>query len=237
MKFHTAFPFSRLSFSCWRAQRKLSEYVDGALDSKNQRFVATHLKYCPMCQDRFQDLSRARSLCRKLKPVTIPSDVALRLRVMASREHARHASGNPSWFDFEPVAVRLKNLMQPLAIPFAGGIVSTLVLFSMMVPTYPRAVRTSVADDVPTTFYTDPTVKNMAPFALSSDEVVVELTIDENGRVVDYRLPAAPASASLRRAIENNLLFTTFTPAMAFGQPISGRILLSFRRSQIDVKG
>ena len=42
---------------------------------------------------------------------------------------------------------------------------------------------------------------------------------------------------ALRREIENNLLFARFTPAMAFGQPKQGKLLVSFRRSHIDVKG
>jgi hypothetical protein len=65
----------------------------------------------------------------------------------------------------------------------------------------------------------------------------VEVVINEEGRVVDYTLPAVPANSSLRREIENNLLFVRFTPAMSFGQPTTGRLRLSFRRSQIDVKG
>jgi hypothetical protein len=37
--------------------------------------------------------------------------------------------------------------------------------------------------------------------------------------------------------IGNMILFTSFTPATAFGQPTPGKLLLSFRRSKVVVKG
>jgi hypothetical protein len=116
--------------------------------------------------------------------------------------------------------------------------VSALFLFSMLVPTYPLMLEQGI-QDVPTAFYTEVSVKSLAPFGFTGDEVFVDLVIDEQGRVVDYTLPHLPAgqNAALRRAIENNLLFAQFTPATTFGQPTAGRIRLSFRRSQIDVKG
>jgi len=125
--------------------------------------------------------------------------------------------------------------MQPLAIPLAGGLTSSLMLFAMLAPSYPGVARASV-DDVPTAFYQEPSVKSIAPFGLSNDEVTVELTLDETGQVIDYYLPDK-ASEELRREVENTLLFARFTPALAFGQPTTGRLRISFRRSHIDVKG
>jgi hypothetical protein len=37
--------------------------------------------------------------------------------------------------------------------------------------------------------------------------------------------------------IGNMILFTSFSPATAFGQPTAGRVWVSFRRSHIVVKG
>ncbi len=227
---------SRTSLACWMAGRKLPAYADGQLAGSARESVSAHLRECAHCAGRLEAMTQTRELVRTLRPVTAPKDLTTRLRIIASREHARRASGNP-WFDLEPLLMRLRNLMQPLAIPFAGGIVSTLVLFSMLVPSYSVGVPAVVSADVPTAFYTDPAVKTIAPFAFSSDELVVDLVVDEQGRVVDYSLPNGPSNVALRRAIENSLLFTTFTPAMAFGQPTSGKVRLSFRRSQIDVRG
>lgn len=227
---------SRKSLACWMAARKLSAYADGSLASTSREALTAHLRECPHCAHRAEKMVQTRDLIRGLRPVQPPKELSTSLRILASRERARRLSGN-RFFDFEPLFTRLRNSMEPLAIPFAGGIVSTLVLFSMLVPAYPTGVKAESPNDVPTAFYTDPAVKSIAPFAFAGDELVVDLVVDEQGRVVDYSLPDGPQSAPLRRAIENSLLFTTFTPAMSFGQPTSGRVRLSFRRSQIDVRG
>ena len=83
-------------------------------------------------------------------------------------------------------------------------------------------------------------VKGMAPFFGGGDDVVVDVTVDEQGRMIDYAVVAgatALANASLRRRLENVLLFTEFTPATSFGQPMSSKTRLWFRTSRIDVKG
>lgn len=225
-------------FACWNAGRKLCAYVDGALRPEARRTVGAHLKQCVKCSRQYEDMVQAKGLLKVLPRVGAPKDLTVSLRILASRERVRRLSGRPL-FDFEPLMTRIRNMMQPLAIPFAGGLVSALVLFSMLLPSYPLRQSAMANLDVPTGFYTDPELKSLAPFSFSDPErvVMLELVIDENGRVVDYSLPDGPANASLRRAIENSLLFTTFTPAMSFGQPIAGRIRLSFQRSQIEVKG
>ena len=131
------------------------------------------------------------------------------------------------------------NLMRPLALPFAGGVFSAVILFSMwVVPSYP--VRASSTFDVPLGIQTDASVRRMAPIAATAEmDVVVDVTIDGLGRMVDYSIlsGAVPSDAALRRSIEGFLLLTSFTPATAFGQPVEGRLRLTLRSSHIDVKG
>jgi hypothetical protein len=60
------------------------------------------------------------------------------------------------------------------------------------------------------------------------------VTIDERGRVQGY----AVTRGHMTPEIENNLIvFSRFAPATAFGQPTWGRVLVSFRRTQISVRG
>jgi hypothetical protein len=166
------------------------------------------------------------------------------LRVIASRERQRRlarrslASTIGVWRDrFELFS---DNFLRAIALPVAGGVASAVVLFSMcVVPAYPlRAAHTTV--DVPTVLTTQVAVKGMAPFFGGGDDVVVDVTVDEQGRMIDYAVVAgasALANASLRRRLENVLLFTEFTPATSFGQPMSSKTRLWFRTSRIDVKG
>ena len=71
-------------------------------------------------------------------------------------------------------------------------------------------------------------------------EVVVDVTVDEAGRMVDYKIVSGfnfLTTAEVRRSLENRLIFTEFTPVTQFGQPISGKLRISFRDSEVDVKG
>jgi hypothetical protein len=230
---------SRINGTCGRTGDLLSAYVDGVLANAERRAVAVHLRECDSCSRRHAALTATRGMLRHLPPKNPPSDLSLRLGEIARREsalqRARVHGSRALQFAIDGARMRFRNLMQPLAIPLAGGVASSLVLFAMLAPSYPGVARASI-DDVPTAFYQEPSVKSIAPFGLSNDEVIVELTLDETGQVIDYHLPDE-ASPELRREVENTLLFARFTPALAFGQPTTGRLRISFRRSHIDVKG
>jgi hypothetical protein len=164
------------------------------------------------------------------------------LRVIASRERQRRFARRSLtatvglWRDRFELS---DNFLRSIALPAAGGLASAVVLFSMcVVPAYPLRAHTTV--DVPTVLTTEVAVKGMAPFFGGGDDVVVDVTVDEQGRMIDYAVVAgasALANASLRRRLENVLLFTEFTPATSFGQPMSSKTRLWFRTSRIDVKG
>lgn len=183
----------------------------------------------------------AALLCalRDLPARVPPPGLRTSLRVLASRERQRllGRQGGVAWRD--RFSLFASNLMRPLALPFAGGVFSTVVLFSMwLVPTYP--LRGDSTFDVPTILTTEATVKGTAPIGAGGGDVVVDVTIDGQGRMVDYTVVSgrnALNSEALRRNLENMLLFTVFTPATAFGQPTSGKMRLSLRTSHIDVKG
>jgi len=78
------------------------------------------------------------------------------------------------------------------------------------------------------------TVDTLPPFGFSGDNVVVQVMLDDQGSVVDYKLPDN-VSSKLRNDIANMILFTKFEPATAYGVPIATTVMVSFRR--IDVKG
>ena len=88
--------------------------------------------------------------------------------------------------------------------------------------------------------YTPP-VLAQSPFSngmerINAESIVIEAYMDANGRVQDYRILSAHAEADeIKPQLENMLIFTTFRPATAFGQPTSGRAVLSF--SKINVRG
>jgi len=180
-----------------------------------------------------ETLSRAlRSLPRRLPPPELASS----LRVIASRECLR-ALGREIVFA-DRLRLCFDNLMRPLALPFAGGIFSTIILFGMcLVPVY--SVHASSTADVPTGLHTDATLFATPPIAAAPGDVIVDVTIDPDGRMIDYKIVSGNVSRNeaLIRSIEGTLLLTRFTPATAFGQPVEGRMRLSLRTSHIDVRG
>jgi hypothetical protein len=194
-----------------------------------------------MSRERLSDerLSQIlRSLPRRLPPPALRT----RLRILASHERARRQTGAGSRLSVWAGRMMLfaDNLMRPLALPFAGGVFSAVALFGMwVVPTYP--VRAQLSSDVPTMLTTLPAVKNTMPIAVASGgDAVVDVMIDEQGRMMDYRVVAGAAiltNATLRRRLENTLLFTEFVPATAFGKPMISTVRLSLAWSYVDVKG
>lgn len=235
------------AISCYTAAGSLSSFVDGLLSDEEQRKMDTHLTDCGRCSAELRRMRQMRTTLRRMPVRVAPAGLNTRLKVVASQELVRQktrASVPAMWADWL-ATFRLwrENLMRPLAIPTAGGFLSAVVLFGilpigMLSPSL--AIPMATITDVPTGLYTQASIKSVSPVGFNDEDVVVELTIDDQGRILQYTIPDCPdmiKTAGLRRSIENSLLFTQFTPATTFGQPMSGKIRLSFRNSRIDVKG
>lgn len=228
--------------SCEEMIHRARLYPEGILSAADITAMQSHMAKCPSCAEQSATVRGLRRSLRSLPGRSAPAHLRSHLQVLGSREAARRRSTRTarerwrSWLlDFK---LWTDNLMRPLAIPTAGGFFSALFLFSVFasgitIPSVPGSA------DVPTGLYTEASVKSCLPLGFDGSDLVVELTINDQGRVIDYRLPNLPHAASreLLRNIENHLLFTQFTPATTFGQPTAGKVRLSFRSSRIDVKG
>lgn len=196
-----------------------------------------------MHMEEDRDLSTAlRALPRQTPPGLTTS-----LRVIASRERQRRLASQRGWWnrllDFsDRVSLRASNLMGPLVVPFTGGVFSAVVLFGIMLSTYPVHANTEAGFDVPTMLTTEATVKGTGPICTGEDGdvVVVDISLDGQGRMVDYTIVSGAAvlqNSALRRRLENMLLFTEFVPATAFGKPTTSRLRLPLLSSRVEVKG
>lgn len=185
-----------------------------------------------------------RRRLRLLPQRQVSDDLSMRLKVLASKESVRRRS-RASWGQVWRTSVadlRLwtNNLMRPLAIPTAGGFVSALFLFGVLAPSLaPSGGRlTAGQPDVPTVLYTEASVRTFIPLGFHQEALLVEVTIDGDGRVIDYSLPnGLPKNHPIPRNIENYLLFTQFTPVTNFGQPVKAKVRISFQSSRIEVRG
>ena len=171
-----------------------------------------------------------RQLLSDLPTRPVPVEVRTKLRVIASHERDRRLGRFQS---FERWALHFNNFLKPLAVPAAGGLLSSVFLFTALAHTL--NIRQYVLNDVPLNIYTQVSVDALSPFGAVGADVIVEVTIDERGQVADYAVANGRVSQAQLRQIGNLLLFSTFTPATAYGQPVPGKILVVLHH--IDVRG
>lgn len=225
--------------SCQTVQKFISAYMDRKLAGEERDIVARHLAGCRECASHSEQLLHLRSVLRSLPVPAPPKSLTSRLRVVASHERARRVSRVTwkSWFDglSSRIGLTIDNMMRPLALPFAGGLLSALCLFGVLMPTL--LFQYKLSDDVPTAFYTEASLSRISPAGFMSDETIIELTINERGQVTDYSVPFGKLDQSLQIQLANLVMFSQGAPATLFGQPTSGKVLVSFRRSHIVVRG
>jgi putative zinc finger protein len=218
---------------CSQARSLFSPYLDGAVNGRQMRDLGNHLEQCPACNRDYALLSETQRAVGSLGRRQAPPELALKLRVALSQEVARAHTRS-----FAGMQVRLENALNAFMVPATAGVLSAIVFFGLLIGLFALPVQAN--NDVPTMLYTPP-VLAQSPFSagmdhLNAESIVVEAYIDANGRVQDYRLLSAPQEADqIKPQLENMLIFTIFRPATAFGQPTSGRAVLSF--SKINVKG
>ena len=199
---------------------------DSRLREPERAAAVQHLAECADCERYERELRFVSLALREARPKRPPVDLTYRLRVLASHERARMIAGSNWW---STLRFRLNQILRPLAVPAAGGFFASLLAFAILVPNF--TVHANTTNDVPVGLYTQVTILNPSPFGFDGQDVMVELTIDQNGAVSDYSVPGGKLSKDEMRAVGNFLLFTSFKAATAFGQPVSGKMLLNIALS------
>ena len=231
--------------TCQSVHVQMSSLLDRMLTGAERRDVLAHIESCRLCNARFEAMRNLRAELRKMDRAALPGGLIVQLRVLASHERVRHLS-RVSWsarlaYWRDRIRFEFDNLMRPVALPFAGGVLSALILFGMLVPTL--SFRHNVSDDLQLSIVSDPDGRvvgwtgdfpRLEPMNTvgSSDEAVVELTIDEQGRVADYSV----SQGQLTPEMQSIILFSRFTPATFFGRSTWGKKLVFFRRHR-SVRG
>jgi hypothetical protein len=223
---------------CKAIQESLNGLVDKQLPEAEMLEVKSHLAECRHCSLRYEQSLRLREALHAL-PVAKPSKrLQVQLQVIASREWLRagRAHSVPSRLEYLGWRFRLlmDNMMRPLAVPTAGGLLSAVLLFATLMPSL--GFERNLDNDVPIFNYQEATiysVPDFVPRARNVDDTLVdiEVEVDSQGRLLNYSVESGQMTGELG----NMILFTTYSPAKMFGTPTVGRIIL--RRSRIVVKG
>lgn len=224
---------------CSDVQAGFTEYLDGRLNGREMHEIAAHLDDCRDCAREWASLRETQRSLAGLGPVPEPKDLLLRIRVAVSHERAR-SRRNP----FESVALAWKNTVGPFLLQASAGFASAVLLLGtvvFLVTMFAQPESVQASKDEPLGMATAPRFLYLSSGAQSdeisatTDPVVVEAYVNDEGQVYDYRILSGRDDAATRSEVENLLLFSVFEPAKFFGQPVRGLAVLSF--SGVSVRG
>jgi hypothetical protein len=223
--------------SCENVQERISLLLDCNLPAAEREYVLAHLDACGQCGERFESMQSMRASLRDMAQPRVPVALATQLRVLASHERARRiARKNLStrmahWVTATRLA--FDNMMRPFAVPVTGGLMSSLVMFSLLVPSlsfpHNHSYEPPLAVAETDVQWGDPDGKIVGATAdharllpgsavIYGNEVSLTLLIDERGRVQDYYL----SGGELTEEMKSLILLSQFTPATVSGQPTWG---------------
>lgn len=213
--------------NCAEIRDHYSDYMDGACGPEVVRSIRFHMQYCAPCRQELDRAQELRSVLQALPRRRVPKPVDLRLRVRMSQELHRNFFGR-LW-------VRLDNQFRSLLLPATGGLVAAVFCFCLIMGSEVAPV--SNLPDFPVSFVTPATVLALAPldFTPGDRPVVVVTYIGMDGQVMSYKVLSGQHSPELMRQLDRMIYFSRYTPAMDFGRPTDGKVVLSF--SQVTIRG
>jgi hypothetical protein len=220
--------------NCREMKINLSSYLDHALDGELRSRVRQHLNTCAACAGELEQLGSLRQLMRDHARVEAPEDLPLQIHMRVSHET------RPAISAWSRLMVRLENMLGPVAIPAATGILTAIIIFGGFV--YNFAVPLSASsnyDDVPLALQTPPRLRAVPRinFTATEDGVIVMTDIDNQGHVIDFHVLNGSGDAQQIRELRQLMVFTQFDPATRFGVPIPGRAIITLRGISVNVKG
>jgi len=205
--------------------------------------IDSHLDSCRDCDRCLADVSSLRTGFRHLPVQAVPPLVQTRLQVIASRERSRQLLRmNPGAWMRDKLAsamMAFNHFLRPYAVPATGGLLSSCLCFSMIAQTL-QLRPYLFDDDMPIGVFTEMSIADVSPFSFSGKDVTVQVTVDASGNVANYEnMPGTKPTPEEYEEICGLLLYSTFTPAMRAGQPVSSKRILTVQHMnyKIDSRG
>lgn len=217
--------------SCKAVRPNLWDYAAQIMTADENHAIDTHLDSCRDCDRSLADVSSLRTGFRHLPVPAMPPLMGTKLRVIASRERSRRLLrlDPKAWLRDKMVSARMAfdHFLRPVAFPATGGLLASCLCFSLIAHTL-QLRPYSGDNDMPIGLFTEMTIDNVSPFSFSGKDVTVQVTVDADGTVINYAmLPGSKPTPEEFESIGSLLLYSTFTPAMRGGQPVSSKRLLA----------
>jgi hypothetical protein len=225
------------SVTCLKCQSSFSAYLDGDVSGKQMQKIASHLESCTDCKREFATWRATLNALSSVGPAKAPADLGLRLRLAISHEHSKRKS---SWLD--TVSLKWENAIRPVLLQVSAGFAGTVALvggIAVLLGLF-AAPEPVMANDETLGAMTSPhfLYSSVNPHAIVTGHdgiIVVEASVNSEGKVYDYRIVSGPESQAVQDQVVDQLLTSVFQPASVFGAPVRGRVVLTF--SGISVRG
>lgn len=227
---------------CTEVQARFSSYLDGAVSGHEMLEISRHIDgfeeggngdSVSGCEDCARELAAWRltqDALLSLGPAKAPADLALKLRVAISHEHARREARLT-----DRLSLAWDNAVRPFMVQLSAGLAGTVVLGGciMLLLGMVAAPQPVLANDEPLGALTAPhfLYSSVSPgdiVTAHDTTIVVEASVDASGRVYDYTIVSGPQDEAVRTQVVDQLLGSVFQPASAFGVPIRGRVVVTF---------
>ena len=227
-------PHHSLSSDCTTVRESFSGYLDGTITGREMHSVSNHLEGCSSCASEFAQWRGLQQVLATVGTVKAPSDLGLKLRLAISHESARRQG---HWWD--AISMRWENLFRPALLQVSAGLLGTLLLvggtgsIGLMIGAVAAPVSV-MANDEPLGAPTSPhflySAAQLQPVVNTATDttIVVQAEINSNGRVYDYQIISGPSDPETTAQIRDHLMVQVYEPARIFGDPVRGRVLLTF---------
>lgn len=222
--------------TCTEARPLFTAYLDKIVTGTEMQLLSGHMNDCPDCRSDYLKLENTRLLVASLGRKPVPADLALKIRLAVSRERSR------TWRHIlQAYMVRMEDAVNAFMFPATAGILTTVIFFGALTGFF--VTGQSAADDLAPGIYLparlqppQTAMSSVADTDLNLEApVVIQAFVDAGGKVQNYEIISGPNNGHVRSQLNRALLFTSFSPAYAFGQPVPGTAIICF--SHVTVKG
>ena len=217
--------------TCYSAKRQSTAFLDKRLRARENARVAAHVCDCVSCAAYFEQVGSLRSGLHSLPGVIAPASLKTALRVLASRERQviEETHGDRWKLTWNRWKFRFRVMLEPITIPAAGGILSSLILFGTLSLGIDNISKAAVNYEVPIASADDGTT-NLVPIELRSKEVILTMSLDSDGHIQDYAVQDGTQSftGDTARLQYNNISLPNFAGILAFAHPLTSDIRIRF---------
>jgi len=222
----------------------LNEYVDDSLSWREAESLEKHLGSCSDCAGELQELRSLQQLVRSLGRKEAPEGLGLRMKIQASKQ-------TDAWIPVGTID-RLKDSLQPFAIPAVSGVVLTCLFFIPLLSIFFTGANLNASGtDIPSGLFTEPRPQLLyvsqfvqwENFRLVKEPITLEAEVRQDGSVSHYTVLKGPGDPATKKSLDQFLYFEVkIDPATRFGRPTQGKVVLCLSfyptlNEKIDVIG